>query len=83
MGVRPQATLQEELEAHEGIERRADGEVDQEYQRCGLLGRVRRTTPLVYRQGAGRIGGFSMARRVRCNSISLISTAGAAVDTGT
>jgi ferredoxin len=38
---------------------------------------------LPYRQGAGRIGGFSMARRVRCSSISLISTAGAAVDTGT
>gem|GEM_PF-2953294 len=36
-----------------------------------------------YRQGAGRIGGRSMARRVRCSSISLISTAGAAVDTGT
>ena len=36
-----------------------------------------------YRQGAGRMGGFSMARRVRCSSISLMSTAGAAVDTGT
>ena len=36
-----------------------------------------------FTQGAGRMGGRSMARRVRCSSISLISTAGATVDTGT
>ena len=34
-------------------------------------------------QGAGKMGGRSMARRVRCSSISLISTAGATVETGT